>query len=322
MLDDVVKLFSSHPFWAVLIVAAVIGIGIGGFVFGRHRSGAARFGEYLKRQTDPAIKSLCDTYGLTGNEIGFDDAVRSVMGSNGPNKDIAVATLGQQYGAYLKWSSADSFDVVSLAVLALATVLFLSFLGYVLTNERMFSLYISADGGRGLLTFLFGSTTIGVILLIAVSLFWMDKNEIEERFGKSKDLLAIVISVLGTILGFYYGTASASGDKTGPFALTITKPPPPDSQAPVSIEGFITGGAAPYTVELKASKIIPNEEYDVSKLNVKPDTKAQNFSVTLPAPSDLKPGTEAHVGYQLIAKDKANVTFTTGIGVVEFKPKP
>jgi hypothetical protein len=38
--------------------------------------------------------------------------------------------------------------------------------------------------------------------------FWMDKAEVEARYGHAKDLISILVGVLGTVIGFYFGMAS------------------------------------------------------------------------------------------------------------------
>jgi hypothetical protein len=66
-----------------------------------------------------------------------------------------------------------------------------------LFNERFFRSIAEAGQARGLITFLFAFATIAIILLITIATFWMEKDEVEARFTKAKDLVAILIGVLG-----------------------------------------------------------------------------------------------------------------------------
>lgn len=67
---------------------------------------------------------------------------------------------------------------------------------------------LAADGtARGLITFLFSMSTIAIILLAAIAVFWVDQQELKDRFGYAKDLVTVLIGVLGTIMGFYFGSA-------------------------------------------------------------------------------------------------------------------
>jgi hypothetical protein len=59
---------------------------------------------------------------------------------------------------------------------------------------------------RGLITFLVAISTVAVALLTAISIFYLAEPELESRYSKAKDLLAILVGILGTILGFYFGS--------------------------------------------------------------------------------------------------------------------
>jgi hypothetical protein len=67
-----------------------------------------------------------------------------------------------------------------------------------------------AGNARGLITFLVAITTISVALLTSISVFYVNADELENRFSKAKDVLAILVGILGTILGFYFGSAETT----------------------------------------------------------------------------------------------------------------
>lgn len=81
------------------------------------------------------------------------------------------------------------------------------------------------DQARGLITFLFSFATIGIIVLVAISVLWMEKSEVEGRFERAKDLITILVGVLGTIIGFYFGTASTGGSASQPSVSAVTVAP-------------------------------------------------------------------------------------------------
>lgn len=68
-----------------------------------------------------------------------------------------------------------------------------------------------ARHARGLITFLFAFSAIAIIILIAIAVFWVDTGELRERFTYAKDIVTIIIGVLGTILGFYFGSLTNEG---------------------------------------------------------------------------------------------------------------
>lgn len=61
---------------------------------------------------------------------------------------------------------------------------------------------------RGLITFLFAFATVAVILTTVIATFWLKMDEVEKRGAFAKEILALMIGVMGTILGFYFGAAN------------------------------------------------------------------------------------------------------------------
>ncbi len=77
---------------------------------------------------------------------------------------------------------------------------------------------------RGLITFLIAITTVGIALILALSTVVLDDGP-DKRFDRGKQVLTILIGVLGTIVGFYFRAANAEtsqGPRSEPAALTIT----------------------------------------------------------------------------------------------------
>lgn len=63
---------------------------------------------------------------------------------------------------------------------------------------------------RGLVTFLFVFATIAIFVIASIAVFWASYEEVEKRAGLAKELMAVMIGVLGTILGFYFGSAESA----------------------------------------------------------------------------------------------------------------
>jgi hypothetical protein len=121
------------------------------------------------------------------------------------------------------------------------------------------------------------------------------REEIKERFGLAKEVLAILVGILGTVLGFYYGAA----DKTAATQVQL---------ADLQLRGtelltHISGGVAPYRYSVSypslgtAGKIsgISKDGWIIQTLSSAPtktdsitvdvtDAKEQRASKASPAP--------------------------------------
>lgn len=127
------------------------------------------------------------------------------------------------------------------------------------------------DVSRGLITFVVAVATVSIALVLAV--YAMASNEksaeLKERFSYAKDVLATLVGILGTILGFYFGTSvSNQGD-----SLSIADPQIRGGQIVV----HVAGGAAPYRYTLS----MPGE--DAKKAQPKVTKDGWIFEPTLPS---------------------------------------
>ena len=78
---------------------------------------------------------------------------------------------------------------------------------------------------RGVITFIFvlGTITVAILLTLAILLRQSPIKEIEQRYRLGRETLSILIGVVGTIIGFYFGTTS--GSAPDPATAQDGKPP-------------------------------------------------------------------------------------------------
>jgi hypothetical protein len=151
------------------------------------------------------------------------DYVAIIQSANPANRDALISALSVNYG---RWEAerTRSGGILSDFARHLGT-LFLALFGVIVAaaifyglfiNQNFFRLMADVGQARGLITFLFAFSTIAIILLVAITTFWMPKEDVQIRFEKAKDLLTIIIGVLGTILGFYFGSLTVSDRQAAP----------------------------------------------------------------------------------------------------------
>jgi amino acid transporter len=125
-------------------------------------------------------------------------------------------------------------------LLALIAVGVLGIISWALfMNDDFNELIKNENFARGLITFLFAFGTIGIAVIIALSVFTSsaDPEEAKQRFYRAKEILTILIGILGTIVGFYFGATKNLSDTDGSITnpngstpvvtQTITSPPEP-----------------------------------------------------------------------------------------------
>lgn len=108
------------------------------------------------------------------------------------------------------------------------------------------------DTARGLITFVIAVGTITIAVMLALTA--VVTRDFDKRISVGKEILTILVGVLGTIVGFYYGaaasrTASPQGSSS---AITVAAPKLAQSaDGNVSLTTKLTGGTAPYTYTIK-----------------------------------------------------------------------
>jgi hypothetical protein len=83
------------------------------------------------------------------------------------------------------------------------------------TDQHFLKNLSDKEIARGLITFLIAITTVGVALILAISTLVLGAgDEGDKRFDRGKQVLSVLIGVLGTIVGFYFGSEVSSKQTT------------------------------------------------------------------------------------------------------------
>jgi hypothetical protein len=99
---------------------------------------------------------------------------------------------------------------------------------------------------RGLITLLFSVGTIAVAVVLTFAALFQNHDDAKERFDRGKQVLGILIGILGTIVGFYFGSLSPDAERpliqsVSPTELTAGE----DAEVAIAGEGF---GSAPLVI--------------------------------------------------------------------------
>jgi hypothetical protein len=184
---------------------------------------------------------------------------------------------------------------IGLGVVALC---FLIGIAWGLSSSDFYSSLALTEQGRGLITFLFALTATAIILMHSIAIFsFKDSKDLEGRIGPAKDVLTVVIGVLGTIIGFYFGSSvdsrmNISNISINPSVLTKTTPK-------VDLHARINGGVGPfqYTIHYGDTSVSDvsqvshiRKELNISKEISQPDVKSLNITLAV---TDSR-GNQAH----------------------------
>jgi hypothetical protein len=188
-------------------------------------------------------------------------------------------SLAAQSVTESKWVVRGLLTAVALIVLAIGYGLYQS-------DGRFLLQLRETDVSRGLITFLVALVTVSIALIVAV---WVltsnaEGEELKTRFSYSKDVLATLVGILGTILGFYFGTSEKSTTEQ----LVLA-----DAQfRSGQLIAHVTGGTAPYRYAV-----------NVGETDQKPSKVSKDGWIFEALPRGLEAGSQVNVDV-LDSKDR------------------
>ncbi|CAA9328353.1 MAG: hypothetical protein AVDCRST_MAG56-7248 [uncultured Cytophagales bacterium] len=166
----------------------------------------------------------------------------------------------------------------------------------------------SIEVARGAITYLFTVTTVSMAGLLMLAGIMTGGKELDRRFALGKEILTLMIGILGTIIGFYYGSSVDRGrgnneaDSLRVSNVTL-KPASPQANKAFSVTAQLRGGTGPYTYSVSFAPPIARDSTVIKKSdNGKIEEK---FTVR----DTVKAGTAVRI--IISGKDSKDVPFTT-----------
>jgi hypothetical protein len=156
------------------------------------------------------------------------------------------------------WLTVGQYFVLGAIGVIIVTFLFNGLLGNN-TGPFLFAL-AKPEVARGIITFLVAAGTVSLaVLLVMAAIMSSGSKDLENRFAFGKEVLTLLIGILGTIVGFYYGSAQ---DNKATFMLSpvALSEPAPEIGGQFTLDAVVIGGAPPYTYSIKFNppNIIPD----------------------------------------------------------------
>jgi hypothetical protein len=144
-------------------------------------------------------------------------------------------------------------NITPIAIFAIALLLISLFFIAIWRSKDILSPLEEIAYARGLITFIVAFSTMATALILTLYAILSDGDAVEDRFNRGKEILTIFIGVLGTIVGFYFGSTPATpnlttGITTRPFAISNARP---RNDETMTIMATVVGGTPPYIYTIK-----------------------------------------------------------------------
>jgi hypothetical protein len=148
-------------------------------------------------------------------------------GVSGTNPDAGtLVNSGSQVELDLSSGPETSWtQYIPTALFALLGFIVLGLIVYGITekDQQFLTNLANKEVARGLITFLVALATVGIAILLAISALVLTEGDAgDKRFDRGKQVLSVLIGVLGTIVGFYFGADTNSGTQIIPTVQTQT----------------------------------------------------------------------------------------------------
>ncbi len=138
-------------------------------------------------------------------------------------------------------------SLVQYVVFGLLALIVLASLLYGLFSDHLLASLGDSSTARGLITFLIAVVTVTIALILTLATVVSESDDRAKRFQQGKELLTVLIGVLGTIVGFYFGHSLDTAARDLEIAPVRVSSEELISGDKVNFSTFVSGGKPPYT---------------------------------------------------------------------------
>jgi hypothetical protein len=152
---------------------------------------------------------------------------------------LSWGTLGSWFWS---WVGRNIGGLVTVALL----IAFLIWMNNAQGKDGVLNRLREQDFARGLITFIISVATVVIGLILVVNALFGQSEE--ARYRRAREVFTVLMGVLGTVVGFYFGSAVLTGGD-----LQVAPPEfETDAQGkPLSLTTYVHGGTPPYTYSIE-----------------------------------------------------------------------
>jgi hypothetical protein len=258
-----------------------------------------------KEATADAAKKAADETGETGDERKTKTEkgdTKKADGDNGNgNGQDGQSRPCTEREKIFTWLTVGQYVVLGAIGTIIVMYLFTGLLG---NNTGPFLFALSKpEVARGIITFLVAAGTVSLaVLLVMAAIMSSGSKDLEHRFAFGKEVLTLLIGILGTIVGFYYGSANENATTLTLSPVALSEPAPKIGDK-FTIDAVVIGGEPPYTYSIKfnPANIIPD---------VIDQQSAGPIHQELTIPTDKAAKADQVITFTIDVKDAKDQTFT------------
>ncbi len=175
-------------------------------------------------------------------------------------------------------------SVILFSAMSIVVVILIAFIIIFPWGHKFLEKIAEPAVARGLITFLFALSTVAIAIILAIStVIFPGEPEGDKHFDRGKQVLSVLIGVLGTIVGFYFAVANPPAPN--PNTPAVANPNTPAAANPNTL-----AAANPNTPTQITTSILPdgvqNQPY-IAVLQSTGLTTPLSWSVTPRLPSGL-----------------------------------